>query len=97
MRRYRRRGVGLAAAARGFDRFPGPWEVRQRPDARRRRRSGGAPSRSYTGGAYREVGLERRRLDRPGPVLHGLGRGTSAYSKWHTLPRPLYDEADHHA
>jgi predicted acetyltransferase len=30
MRRYRRRGVGLAAAALAFDRFRGPWEVRER-------------------------------------------------------------------
>jgi predicted acetyltransferase len=32
MRRYRRKGVGFAAAAAAFDRFKGPWEVRQRPN-----------------------------------------------------------------
>ena len=32
MRRYRRRGVGLAAACAAFDRFAGSWEVRQRED-----------------------------------------------------------------
>ena len=32
MRRYRRQGVGLAAACAAFDRFKGPWEVRQREE-----------------------------------------------------------------
>jgi predicted acetyltransferase len=32
MRRYRRRGVGARAAGLLFDRFRGPWEVRQRPE-----------------------------------------------------------------
>jgi predicted acetyltransferase len=30
MRRYRRKGVGLAAATAAFDRFRGRWEIRQR-------------------------------------------------------------------
>jgi predicted acetyltransferase len=32
VRRYRRRGVGVRAAGLLFDRFQGPWEVRQRPE-----------------------------------------------------------------
>jgi len=32
LRRYRRRGVGEIAARWLFDRFRGPWEVRQKPD-----------------------------------------------------------------
>jgi predicted acetyltransferase len=32
MRRYRRRGIGEQAARWIFDRFRGPWEVRQRPE-----------------------------------------------------------------
>jgi predicted acetyltransferase len=32
MRRYRKRGVGFAAACAAFERFKGPWEVRQRRD-----------------------------------------------------------------
>jgi len=32
MRRYRRQGVGRAAAFSAFDRFRGPWEVRQRQE-----------------------------------------------------------------
>jgi len=30
MRKYRRQGIGRAAATAAFDRFKGPWEVRQR-------------------------------------------------------------------
>jgi predicted acetyltransferase len=32
MRMYRRQGVGQAAAAAAFGRFPGPWEIRQRDE-----------------------------------------------------------------
>lgn len=32
LRRYRRQGVGERAARAVFDRFPGTWEVRQRPE-----------------------------------------------------------------
>jgi len=32
MRKYRRQGVGLAAAHAAFDRFAGPWEIRQRDE-----------------------------------------------------------------
>lgn len=32
LRRFRRRGVGLAAAFAAFDRFKGRWEVRQREE-----------------------------------------------------------------
>ncbi len=32
VRRYRRAGVGFAAATAAFERFKGPWEVRQRRD-----------------------------------------------------------------
>jgi predicted acetyltransferase len=32
MRRYRRNGVGARASSELFDRFRGPWEVRQRPE-----------------------------------------------------------------
>ncbi|HEX3772558.1 MAG TPA: GNAT family N-acetyltransferase [Polyangiaceae bacterium] len=58
LRRYRRQGVGLAAAFAAFDRFPGPWEIRQRddnPDATAFWRRAVA---QYTGGAYREARWE---------------------------------------
>ncbi len=32
LRKYRRKGVGLAAACAAFDRFKGPWEVQQRAE-----------------------------------------------------------------
>jgi predicted acetyltransferase len=55
MRRYRRQGVGLAAASAAFGRFKGPWEVRQREEnaaatAFWRRAIG-----DHTRGKYREV------------------------------------------
>jgi len=42
MRRYRRKGVGLAAAAAAFDRFKGPWEIRQQDEKSSPPSSGGA-------------------------------------------------------
>jgi predicted acetyltransferase len=32
LRRYRGKGVGLTAAQMAFDRFDGPWEIRQRTE-----------------------------------------------------------------
>jgi predicted acetyltransferase len=55
MRRYRRRAVGLTAARAAFDRFPGPWEIRQRPDATAATAFWRRAIAQYTGGAYREV------------------------------------------
>jgi len=59
LRRFRRRGVGRAAAFAAFDRFTGVWEVRQReenPDATAfwRRAIG-----EYTRGHYKEARWER--------------------------------------
>ena len=54
MRRYRRQGVGSAAARAAFDAFRGSWEVRQRdehPDATRFWR---AVIDQYTGGVFTE-------------------------------------------
>lgn len=55
MRGYRRRGVGLTAACAAFERFRGPWEVRQRVEnptatAFWRRTIG-----EFTGGNYKEL------------------------------------------
>lgn len=78
MRKYRRQGVGRAAACRVFVRFPGPWEVREEVE--------NAPAQSfwrrvmaqYTGGRYREVSLADGH--RSGPVQlfrsPGLPAGT---------------------
>ena len=55
LRGFRRRGVGHAAAFEAFDRFQGPWEVRQREE------NSGATTfwreviDAYTHGAYEET------------------------------------------
>lgn len=59
LRRHRRQGIGRAAAAQIFDRFPGPWEVAT-PAAY-------VPAQSfwrgtvhrYTGGRYDEVWVQQ--------------------------------------
>ena len=54
LRRYRRRGVGFAAASAAFDRFKGPWEVRQRPDNVEATVFWRRVIARYTKGSYRE-------------------------------------------
>jgi predicted acetyltransferase len=61
LRRFRRQGVGRAAAFVAFDRFGGPWEVRQReenPDATAFWRR---TIDEYTGGNYEETRWVRPR------------------------------------
>jgi predicted acetyltransferase len=55
MRRYRRQGVGVAAAFAAFDRFKGPWEVRQRDENIVATAFWRRAIRDYTRGNYREV------------------------------------------
>jgi predicted acetyltransferase len=55
MRRYRRRGVGLAAASAAFDRFKGPWEIRQRDENAAATAFWRRAIAQHTGGQYREV------------------------------------------
>lgn len=68
MRRFRRQRVGHAAATLLFDRFAGPWEVRER------RKNPAAISfwrrviGDYTRGAFEEVDLDDERWN--GPVQH---------------------------
>jgi predicted acetyltransferase len=54
MRRYRRKGVGFAAASAVFDRFKGPWEVRQRPDNADATSFWRRVIARYTNGSYQE-------------------------------------------
>ena len=66
MRRYRRQGVGIAAAFAAFDRFKGPWEVRQRDENAAATAFWHRAIGDYTRGNY-----EERRCDSPewtGPV-----------------------------
>jgi predicted acetyltransferase len=55
MRRYRRQGVGLAAASAAFDRFKGPWEVRQQDENAAATAFWRKVIDRYTRGSYREV------------------------------------------
>jgi len=55
MRRYRRQGVGLAAASAAFDRFAGPWEIRQRDENVAATAFWRRVADRYTRGRYREV------------------------------------------
>jgi predicted acetyltransferase len=55
MRRYRRQGVGLAAASAAFDRFKGPWEVRQQDENVAAAAFWRSAIGRYTGGRFREV------------------------------------------
>lgn len=55
LRRYRRRGVGVRAAALVFDRFQGPWEVRQRPENRDATAFWRRAIAHYTGGRFDEA------------------------------------------
>ena len=66
MRKYRRQGVGFAAASAAFGRFPGRWEVRQRDENAAATMFWRRVLARYTGGSYDEL-----RSDSPtwvGPV-----------------------------
>ena len=55
MRRFRRKGVGLAAASAAFDRFKGRWEIRQHDENTAATAFWRSAIDRYTGGSYREV------------------------------------------
>lgn len=54
MRRYRRKGMGRAAAFAAFDRFKGAWEVRQRPENVEATAFWRRAIHRYTNGTYTE-------------------------------------------
>jgi predicted acetyltransferase len=54
LRRFRRQGVGRAAAFAAFGKFNGPWEVRQREENPEATAFWRRTIREYTGGAYDE-------------------------------------------
>jgi predicted acetyltransferase len=60
MRRFRRKGVGLAAASAAFDRFKGPWEIRQHDENTAATAFWRSAIDRYTGGSYREVRWDDR-------------------------------------
>jgi predicted acetyltransferase len=55
LRRFRRQGVGIAAAFAAFDRFKGPWEVRQRVEATAATAFWQRAVGAYTGGRYEQA------------------------------------------
>src|SRR3954463_12136899 len=55
MRKYRRQGVGFAAASAAFDRFPGRWEIRQRDENAAATLFWRRVIVRYTGGRYQEI------------------------------------------
>lgn len=55
LRRFRRHGVGRAAAFAAFDRFGGPWEVRQREDNPNATAFWRRTIDEYTAGHYEET------------------------------------------
>lgn len=57
LRKYRRKGVGKAAAFDAFNRFPGKWEVRQISENEGGRQFWRKVIDSYTGGKYEEIEL----------------------------------------
>jgi predicted acetyltransferase len=57
MRRYRRQGVGRAAAFRLFETFHGPWEVRQRRENPAATSFWRKVIAEYTGGDFHETEL----------------------------------------
>ena len=60
MRRFRRKGVGLAAASMAFDRFKGLWEIRQHDENTAATAFWRRAIDRYTGGNYREVRWDDR-------------------------------------
>jgi predicted acetyltransferase len=65
LRRFRRLGVGTAAAARAFDLFPRRWEVRQRSANTAATAFWRRAIASYTGGAFIETVLDDARWRGP--------------------------------
>lgn len=59
MRKFRRQGVGQAAAVMLFDRFPGAWEVRQIHPNVPAQRFWRSIIGAYTGGDYTEATTDR--------------------------------------
>lgn len=64
MRRYRRQGVGRIAAAILFDRFPGPWRVRQIHANTAAQAFWRSVIAAYTNGDFTETATDRHVIQR---------------------------------
>ncbi len=69
LRKYRRQGIGRAAACQVFDRFPGRWEVRQIPRNIAGREFWRSVIHDYTAGAYKEVDLDNEFWKGPAQIF----------------------------
>jgi predicted acetyltransferase len=58
LRMYRRSGIGRAAAAQLFDRFPGPWEIASPATNVPAQAFWRSTLQGYTGGTYREIWVQ---------------------------------------
>lgn len=76
MRKYRRRGIGEQVAAWLFDRFRGPWEVRQEAQNHAATAFWRRAIGRYTGGRFGEVVLDNERWR--GPVQRFDSRAAAA-------------------
>jgi predicted acetyltransferase len=65
LRRFRRHGIGAGVATRLFDRFPGPWEIRQRRENTMATAFWRRVLDHYTGGAFAEELLDDARWRGP--------------------------------
>ena len=70
MRKYRRQGVGKQAAFCTFDRFPGPWEVREHDKNYAGQEFWRAIISEYTGGDYLETVLDTPSWTGPVQTFH---------------------------
>lgn len=75
LRKYRRRGVGAAAAARAFARFPRRWEVRQTAANVVATAFWRRAIAAYTGGAFRETRFDDARWRGPVQTFDGRAVG----------------------
>jgi predicted acetyltransferase len=85
MRKYRRRGVGFAAASAAFDRFTGRWEIDGATRMRRRPRFGGGSSPATPTGAIRRPTATTRPGSAPSRVSRAARSRTNRLS-WSCRP-----------
>ncbi len=74
MRKFRRKGLGRESAFTIFDRFPGPWEIRQTAANTPANQFWKRVIHAYTGGSYKEMILEGERWTGPVQVFDSRNR-----------------------
>jgi predicted acetyltransferase len=74
MRKYRRQRIGSEAAARAFDLFPRPWEVRQMASNAAATAFWRSAIRDYTAGQFQETFVDDERWRGPVQSFDGRAR-----------------------